>query len=238
MFSDQITSDSESITYTLPLRILVVDDHKLFREGLISLMKTRRDLVQVIGEAAGCEEAYQMAWQLKPDAILLDIYMPDGDGLAVAKMIRQTMPNVAVVMLTSSEVDEHVFEAVRLGASGYLLKNLDSDELFELLHGVAAGEPAMTRAMASRTLKILASTKGKKTLEGEPLTEREQDVLRLVAQGKSNQEISDQLCVSVNTVKYHLKNILWKLRLENRTQAAAFALKSGMLSADLNGVGG
>lgn len=217
------------VTYPLPLKILVADDHRLFRQGLISLMKTRRDLVEVIGEADGCREAIRMTRALKPDVVLLDIYMPDGDGLQVARMIREAMPKIAVVMLTSSEADEHVFEAVRLGAAGYLLKNLDSDELFELLEGVAAGEPAMTRAMASRVLKHLVSPRNTESFDAEALTDREQEVLSLVAQGFSNQEISEKLCVSVNTVKFHLKNILAKLRLENRTQAAAFALRNGLI---------
>lgn len=209
---------------------MIADDHKLFRQGLIGLMKTREDLVEVIGEAETGEEAIQLAERLNPDVILLDIYMPQTDGLQAAKEIRQRFPHIAVVMLTSSERDGHLYEAAQLGVAGYLLKSLDANELFDLLHGVTHGEPAMTRAMASKLLKSVANRMANEDKGEQSLTERELFVLRLVASGASNQEIADKLTISVNTVKSHIKNILEKLHLENRTQAATYALKHGLVS--------
>jgi NarL family two-component system response regulator LiaR len=214
----------------MTIRVLVADDHKLFRQGLISLIRTRGDEVEVIGEAATGREAIRLAGQLRPDVVLMDIYMPQGDGLQATSEIRERFPDIAVVMLTSSEEDEHLYEAVRLGASGYLLKSLDASELFGLLTGIAHGEAAMTRAMAARLLKSVASQSINTERGQEALTEREIDVLRLVAQGASNPQIAETLCISVNTVKTHLKNILAKLQLDNRTQAATYAVQSGLVS--------
>jgi len=215
----------------LPLRVLVADDHRLFRQGLIGLMKTRRDLVEVVGEAATGSEAMRLAQYLRPDLVLMDIAMPEGDGLHAARVIRQTLPDVAVVMLTASELDEHLYEAVRLGAAGYLLKNLDAEELFDLLVGVARGEAALTRAMAARLLKNVARHTLDAETGAETLSAREVEVLRLVAHGASNPQIAEALCITVNTVKVHLRNILDKLQLENRTQAAAYAVQSGLVSS-------
>jgi DNA-binding NarL/FixJ family response regulator len=199
---------------------------------LIGLMKTRRDLVEVVGEAATGSEAVRLAQYLRPDLVLMDITMPGGDGLHAARVIRQTLPDVAVVMLTASELDEHLYEAVRLGAAGYLLKNLDAGELFDLLVSVARGEAALTRAMAARLLKNVAQHAAHSAETGaEALTEREVEVLRLVARGASNPQIAETLCITVNTVKVHLRNILDKLQLENRTQAAAYAVQSGLVSS-------
>jgi two-component system nitrate/nitrite response regulator NarL len=215
----------------LPLKILVADDHLLFRQGLISLMQTRPDLVKVVGEASSGHEAVVMTQNLRPDVALLDIFMPQGDGLQAAKAIRETVPETAIVILTSSELDEHLYEAVRIGVAGYLLKNLDAHELFDLLAGIEHGEAAMTRAMAARLLREASRRAGKPGLQSEELTEREIEVLRLVVRGASNPEIAEELCITVNTVKSHLKNILNKLRLENRTQVAAYAVQTGLVSS-------
>jgi DNA-binding NarL/FixJ family response regulator len=162
----------------------------------------------------------------------MDIYMPDGDGLQATQEIRTRYPNIAIVMLTSSEDDAHLYEAVRLGAAGYLLKSLDADELFDLLKGVMRGEAAMTRSMAARLLKRMAAHTTADDHAGVSLTEREIDVLKLVAQGASNPKIAEELCITVNTVKSHIKNILYKLQLENRTQVAAYAIQAGLISKD------
>jgi DNA-binding NarL/FixJ family response regulator len=215
----------------MTIRVLIADDHRLFRQGLISLMKTREDLVEVVGEAQTGQEAIQLAEKLHPDIVLLDIYMPDGNGLEAAQAIRVKAPQTAIVMLTSSELDEHLNEAVKIGVEGYLLKNLDGEELFGLLAGIQKGEAAMTRTMAARLLKTMTVAKGN-LVAGNELTEREVEVLRLVARGDSNMQISVQLYISVNTVKTHIKNILSKLQLENRTQVAAFAAKAGLVAPD------
>ncbi len=211
-------------------RVLIADDHKLFRQGLIGLMKTREDLVDVIGEAETGDEAVLLTEKLRPDVILMDIYMPEMDGLQAAKEIRSRFPEVAVVMLTSSEKDGHLYEAVQLGVSGYLLKSLDATELFDLLEGVTKGETAMTRAMAGKLLKAVANRLADGDKGEQALTERELFVLRLVSSGASNQQIAEKLTLSVNTVKSHLKNILDKLQLENRTQAATYAVKHGLIA--------
>lgn len=214
----------------MTIRVLIADDHKLFRQGLIGLMRTREDLVSVIGEASTGSEAVHLAEQLHPDVILMDIYMPQMDGLQAAKEIRQRLPEIAIVMLTSSERDGHLYEAVQIGVSGYLLKSLDADELFSMLSGVVKGEIAMTRAMAGRLLKAVANRAADNEKGEQALTERELFVLRLVANGASNPEIAESLSISINTVKSHLKNILEKLQLQNRTQAATYALKHGLVS--------
>lgn len=212
----------------MPIRVLIADDHKLFRQGLISLMNTREEVAQVIGEAETGEEAVRLAETLKPDVILMDIYMPQMDGLQAAKEIHRRFPEIAVIMLTSSERDGHLYEAVQIGVSGYLLKNLDANELFEMLEGVKHGETAMTRPMASRLLKIVANRIADDEKGEQVLTERELFVLRLVASGASNMEIAEKLSVSINTVKTHIKSILSKLQLENRTQAATYAMQLGL----------
>lgn len=215
----------------MTIKVLIADDHKLFRQGLIGLMRAHDDLVEVIGEAATGQEAVQLARHLQPDVILMDIQMPDGGGLAAARVIREEMPGIAVVMLTASELDEHLYEAVRLGAAGYLLKDLDATELFELLVGVSHNEVAMTRAMASRLLKGMAHTEDDKPVTMGELTEREVEVLQLVAKGATNPQIADALFITVNTVKSHIKHILEKLQLENRTQVAAYAVQTGLVEA-------
>jgi DNA-binding NarL/FixJ family response regulator len=214
----------------MTIKVLIADDHKLFRQGLISLMKTRQDLVVVVGEAETGEEAIQLAEQLKPDVILMDIYMPQIDGLQAAKVIHSRYPEQAIVILTSSEKDGHLYEAVQSGVSGYLLKSLDAEELFAMIEGVSHGEAAMTRAMASRLLKGVAERVAQDEKGESSLTERELLVLRLVASGASNLEIAGSLSISVNTVKSHLKNILEKLHLENRTQAATYAFERGLVT--------
>jgi len=217
----------------LPLRVIVADDHRLFRQGLIGLMKTRSDLVEVVGEAAtGCE-AVAMADMLQPDVVLMDIAMPETDGLEAAACIKERLPHIQVVMLTASESDADLVRAVRLGAAGYLLKDLDADELFDLLLGVERGEVVMTRSMGARLLKNI----GKKTnsvndVAIDDLTERETEVLQLVAQGASNPQIADALTISINTVKVHLRNILDKLSVDNRTQAAAYAVRCGLVGTE------
>lgn len=217
----------------MTIKMIIADDHKLFRQGLISLMRTREDLVEVIAEAETGQETIKLVEKHRPDIVLMDIFMPQGDGLYATKEICRRFPKTSVVMLTSSENEEHLYQAMRLGASGYLLKNLDANELFDLLTRVVEGEVAMTSAMASRLLKGYA-TGHEAAGEKEKLTQREIEVLRLVARGFSNPQIACELCITVNTVKSHLKNILTKLQLDNRTQVAAYAAQSGLLPEDSN----
>jgi DNA-binding NarL/FixJ family response regulator len=213
----------------MTIKVLITDDHKLFRQGLISLMRTRDDLVTVVGEASSTQEALELVDQHRPDIVLMDIYMPGGDGLQGLRELRQKFPYIAVVILTSSEKDAHLFEAIRLGAAGYLLKNLDSDDLFTMLEGVSHGEVAITRSMAARLLKGISRQARAQVVSEDILTDREVDVLKLVASGMSNPQIAEELFITVNTVKSHLKNILSKLQLDNRTQVAAYAVQAGLV---------
>lgn len=211
------------------LRILIADDHKLFREGLIGLMETREDLVEVVGEASTGSEAVSMVEQLLPDLVLMDIYMPRDDGLTALRQIKARFPNVQVVILTSSENDMHIYEALKSGASGYLLKDLDAKQFFNFINGLANGEVAMTSEVASRLAKGMVKHSMDSDNGVQELTERELVVLRLVAVGASNQEIADKLTISINTTKTHIRSILNKLQLENRTQAANFAIGHGLV---------
>lgn len=213
----------------MTIKVLIADDHTLFRQGLIGLMETREDLVEVIGEAATGREALRLVEQLRPDVVLMDIYMPDGDGLQATREIRISFPETKVVMLTSSENDEHLYRAVQYGAAGYLLKNLNAEQLFDLIGGVVRGEAAMTREMASGLLKSVARRTVEPDKGEEALTERELAVLRLMSTGASNQELAERLNISINTVKSHIRNILDKLQLENRTQAANYAMNRGLV---------
>jgi NarL family two-component system response regulator LiaR len=217
-----------------PIKVLVADDHRLFRQGLIALLDTRQDLVTVVGEATNGYEAVDQTLRLRPDVVLMDIYMPHLDGLQAAREIHRSRPGISVIMLTSSEQEEHLLEAIRLGACGYLLKTLDADELFELLYCVSNGEAALTRSMATQILHGFQRDFASSHSNHFTLTEREMDVLYFIASGKTNLEISDELCISVNTVKIHLHNILTKLQVENRTQAATYAIQAGLVAPTLS----
>lgn len=218
----------------LPMRMLVVDDHHLFRQGLIGLLKTRPDLIEVVGEAASGEEAIKLVSSLKPDVILMDITMPHGDGLEATACIHEHFPGVNVIILTASESDEQLYKAMRCGASGYLLKDLEADELFDLLENVERGEVVMSKAMGARLLKQIANESsqdedGNDAMDA--LTARELEVLRLVAKGYSNLQIAEELVISVNTVKVHLRHLMDKLHVNNRTQAVAYAIQCGLVAA-------
>jgi DNA-binding NarL/FixJ family response regulator len=216
----------------LPMRVLIADDHRLFRQGLISLMNTRPDLVQVVGEAETGREAVRLTAELQPDLVLMDIYMPHSDGLLAAQAIRDRFPDVDVVILTASDLDEHFHTAIQAGVAGYLLKDLDADELFSLIEGIERGEAALTRAMATRLLKDVSNRAIESSKGEEILTSREIEVLRLLAQGASNAQIGRELNITVNTVKTHISHILDKLNLENRTQAATYAIQSRIVTQE------
>jgi two-component system nitrate/nitrite response regulator NarL len=214
-----------------PLRVLLVDDHILFRTGVRAVLASRSD-VEVVGEAADGNEAVTLARETMPDLILMDIKMPGCDGLEATRLIKQEMPNVKVFMLTVSESDEHLFEAIKGGAEGYLIKDLKARQLFDALEGVTRGEAAFSGVIAAKILKEFErASKGPE--EGpraaEPLTGREVEVLQLVSEGKSNQEIAQELVISESTVKNHLRNILGKLHLQNRVQAAVYAVRKGLV---------
>jgi DNA-binding NarL/FixJ family response regulator len=216
-----------------PIRLLLVDDHGLFRKGLVSLLQ-RESEFQVIGEAENGAEAIRKAKQLKPDLVLMDIHMPGTDGIEATRRIREMLPSTRVVILTVSEDDKDLFEGIKCGAHGYLLKKLEPEELYAMLRGVFQGEAPISRTTASKILSefaVQARRKAAAQIE-EELSAREKDVLQCLASGLTNKEIGNKLGIAENTVKNHLKNILAKLHLENRVQAATFAIQKGFVSQD------
>lgn len=228
--------------HSQPIRIVIADDHALFRDGLRSLLEAGRPAsageppvrVEVVGEARDGTEAIALARSLRPDIVLMDLMMPGLSGLEATRLIAAQMPEVRVVVLTASEDDADLFEAVKSGAQGYLSKNLEADSLFASLAQVVAGEPAFSPLLARKVLGEFArQASSPPPEEVQPLTEREREVLELLVRGvTSNRELADRLFVSPNTVKYHLRNILDKLHLNNRSQVIAYAIRSGLVDLD------
>ncbi len=210
------------------VRILLVDDHALFRDGLASLLAEQADL-EVVGEAETGDEALKKARQLEPDLILMDIYMPGEDGLTATWRIKDEMPSVKIVMLTISEEDQKLFEAVKSGAQGYLLKKMKAQEFLDMLRGISRGEAPISRAIASKILAEFARQAPPENAPALRLSPREREVLMLLTKGATNKEIASALGISENTVKNRLKSILEKLHLENRVQAVAYAFERGLV---------
>ncbi len=214
------------------IRILAVDDTALFRTSVAELIDAQDDLT-VVGEAENGLEGVEMANALKPDLVVMDIEMPVMDGVEATRLIREQLPGVKVVMLTVSESDEHLFDAIRFGAQGYLLKDLRPAELYDLIRAVMRDEAALSPAIAGRLLgQIREGAAAPRVADAQPetpaLTPRELEVLRLVADGLSNKEIATSLFITEGTVKNHVHNALEKLQLENRTQAAAYIVRQGL----------
>jgi DNA-binding NarL/FixJ family response regulator len=214
-----------------PLRILLVDDHVLFRKGVASLLESRQD-IQVVGEAGDGAEAIARTRQLAPDLILMDIGMPGYNGLEATWQIKREMPGVKIIMLTVSDYDRDLFTAIKNGAQGYLLKNLEPSRMFEMLDGARRGEAAISGMLAAKILQEFREPHPEPAQQPETrdeLTPREIEVLEQVVQGASNKEIAVALSISENTVKIHLRNILEKLHLQNRIQAAVYAVREGLV---------
>jgi DNA-binding NarL/FixJ family response regulator len=214
-----------------PIRILLVDDHVLFRKGIASLLSTERGF-EVVGEAANGQEALDKARDLMPDVILMDISMPRMDGLEATRRLKAEIPYVRIVILTVSDGDQNLFDAIKSGAQGYLLKKIEPQALFSTLRGVVQGEASFSRITAMKLLgefSRLAQQEAVPPSPGARLSPREKEVLELITRGKTNKEIASALDIAENTVKNHLKNILEKLHLENRVQAATYALRQGLL---------
>ena len=211
------------------MRLLIADDHALFRQSLRALVESRG--IEVVGEAVDGKQAIELAARLRPDIVLMDLGMPELGGLEATRRLTATQPGVRVVVLTASTDDEDLFEALKAGAQGYLLKDLDADAFFKLLDGALAGQPALTPDLSAKILQ--AFTRGASAPERadpDALTERELEVLNLLVEGiTSNRQLARRLGVSENTVKFHVRNILDKLHLHNRAQAVSLALRKKMV---------
>ncbi len=212
------------------IRVLIVDDHGIVRKGIRSLLATERD-IHVVGEAGDGCEAVDQAQALQPDVVLMDLMMPKMDGIEATRQITAQQPSPGVLVLTSFAADDKVFPAIKAGALGYLLKDANPDALVQSIRQVYRGEPSLDPSIARKVLTELASPP-KKPLTAEPLTERELAILRLIAQGRSNREIAERLVIAEMTVRTHVSNILGKLHLASRTQAALYALREGIASLD------
>lgn len=214
----------------VPIHVLIVDDHAIVRKGTRALLATEPD-IQIVGEASDGAEAVAQAQTLRPDVILMDLVMPKLDGIEATRQITAQQPGVRILVLTSFAADDKVFPAIKAGALGYLLKDSSPAELVQAIHQVYQGQPSLEPSIARKVLSEL-SHPPKTPLTAEPLTERELEVLRLVAQGKNNKEIAEQLLITEMTVRTHVSNVLSKLHLASRTQAALYALREGIASLD------
>ena len=212
------------------MRVLIVDDHALFRDSLWTLLSASD--YDVVGEAADGKEAVERCWELKPDVVLMDLAMPGVDGLTATRRIAAELPEIKVVVLTASDDDADLFEAIKSGAKGYVLKDGGAEEFFTLLRGAADGQPAITPRLARRLLDEFANTnrRGSRS-DPDALTAREQEVLELMVDGvTTNRKLAAQLEVSENTVKFHVRNILDKLHLHNRAEVVGYALRNRLVS--------
>jgi len=216
-----------------PIRVLIADDHRLFRQGLRQICETVGGF-EVVGEAENGQVAVDLARQLKPDVILMDINMPVLDGVQATSFIAENTPAVRVIILTMYRQDRYVFEAIKAGARGYLLKDIDEEELVKAVRVVHQGEALIDPGLAAKLLNEFRRM-GTATPETEPaerLTQAEMDVLRLVAQGEDNKTIAEQLSLTERTVANRLSDVYQKLHVNNRTQAALFALRRGWAQLD------
>jgi NarL family two-component system response regulator LiaR len=210
--------------------VLIVDDHAVVRKGIRALLATEEG-IQVLGEARNGLEALERVRELCPDVILLDLIMPQLDGIDVTRRVLADNPEARILVLTSFAGDDKVFPAIKAGALGYLLKDTGPHELVRAIRQVHRGESSLSPSIARKLLQEISGSQDR-PLAADPLTEREVEVLRVLAQGKSNQQIADRLVISEATVRTHVSNILSKLHLASRTQAALYALREGLASLD------
>ncbi|RMH00605.1 MAG: DNA-binding response regulator [Chloroflexi bacterium] len=213
------------------ITVLLVDDHKVVRQGVRAFLDTQPDL-QVVGEADSGETAVSLAAKFAPDVALMDLIMPGMDGVEATRRLKQVSPRTQIIVLTSYHQDEHIFPAIRAGALSYLLKDVGPDELADAIRKAARGEAVLHPQVAARVVQELHGSRSEKVNPFTELTDRELDVLRLIANGRSNAEIAAELVISEKTVKSHVSNILSKLHLADRTQAAVYAWREGIVRRD------
>jgi DNA-binding NarL/FixJ family response regulator len=216
-----------------PIRVLIVDDHALFRRGLEMVLEEQGD-IEVVGEGSDGNEAVEKAGDLLPDVVLMDIRMPRRGGIEACTAIKSAVPSAKIVMLTISDEEEDLFEAIKAGASGYLLKEISIDEVPQAVRAVQGGQSLISPSMASKLITEFAalakrSAERQQQVPAPKLTDREMEVLRLVAKGLGNREIARELFISENTVKNHVRNILEKLQLHSRMEAVVYAVREKLL---------
>ena len=212
------------------MKIIIADDHALFRDGLATLLEAEG--YEIAGQASDGREAVEMALRIKPDLVLMDLTMPELDGLGATRLIKADAPDIKVVILTAIEDDDKLFEAIKYGAEGYLVKNLESEQFLTLLRRVAAGEPGLSPGVARKLLSEFANPRRTQREDPDALTAREMEVLELLVQGvTTNRKLARTLGVSENTVKFHVRNILDKLHVNNRAQVVSFALRNRLVDA-------
>ena len=214
------------------IRVIVADDHALFRRGLEMVLESKDD-IEVLAEASDGFEVVTLAEEHVPDLVLMDVRMPGQGGIDAARAIKATVPNTKILMLTISDEEEDLYDAIKAGASGYLLKEISIDEVADAIRSVHAGQSLISPSMASKLLNEFASMarkdEEKQQMPAPRLTEREMEVLTLVAQGLNNRDIAKQLFISENTVKNHVRNILEKLHLHSRMEAVVYAVREKLL---------
>lgn len=214
-----------------PVTVVIVDDHEVVRQGLTSYLAAQAEF-EVLGEAESGAAAVALVQERVPDVVLMDLIMPGMDGVEATRRVKDVSPRTQIVVLTSYHDDEHIFPALKAGAISYVLKDVAMEELAEAIRKAAHGEATLDPRVASRVIRELQGLKGEDVNPYTELTNREMDVLKLIAGGKSNSEIADELVVSENTVKGHVSNILSKLHLADRTQAAVYAWQEGVVRRD------
>lgn len=214
-----------------PIRVLLVDDHNMVRLGLKAYFATLPD-IEVVGEAARGEDAVRLAAELAPDVVLMDLIMAGMDGVEATRQVRRVSPHSQVIVVTSYHEDEHIFPAIRAGALSYVLKDIDPDDLADAIRRARAGEAVINPRVAARLVQEIHGRRAEALNPFTELTDRELEVLRQLAAARSNQEIAAALVISESTVKSHIANILGKLHLADRTQAAVYAWQAGLVRRD------
>jgi DNA-binding NarL/FixJ family response regulator len=222
------------------IRVLIVDDHALFRRGLIQVLQFE-DGIEVVGEAEDGEDAVAKCEELAPDVLLMDVRMPRASGIEATRRLAETMPAMKILMLTVSDEEDDLYEAIKAGAAGYLLKEISIEEVADAVRAVMQGQTLISPSMASKLIQefnaLAKRAEEKQQVPAPKLTDRELEVLKLVAQGLTNREIADQLYISENTVKNHVRNILEKLHLHSRMEAVVYAVREKLLDLE-EAVGG
>ena len=210
------------------LTVLIADDHPLFRKGMRSLLQSMPD-IELAGEAKSGQEAIQMAIERQPDLVLMDLQMPEGSGLVATREISKASPNIHILIVTLFEDDESIFTALRAGARGYILKDAEEEEMMRAIRAVGEGEAIFSPAIAARLMDYFSTTRSLVPQEVFPeLTDREREILTLIARGKTNAEIAEELTISLKTVRNHASNIFNKLQVADRAQAAIRAREAGL----------